>query len=214
LNSIRILDYLASLPEADNQRIGITGASGGGSQIMLITVLDDRIKISAPVVMLSCYFYGGCPCESGMPFHMCGKGTNNVELAAMAAPRPQLVVSDGGDWSDHVPVVEYPFLQTIYGYYGKAENIENAHFPDEGHDYGLSKRVAAYRFMAERLGLDITKSQNAAGETDESACTVEEEKAMRVFGEQGEFFPVHAIKSFGELEKVFNEAIRSATDSK
>jgi hypothetical protein len=208
LNSIRILDYMTSLPEADISRIGITGASGGGSQTMLITALDDRITVSAPVVMLSCYFYGGCPCESGMPIHLCGKGTNNVEIAAMAAPRPQLVVSDGGDWSDHVPVIEYPFLKNIYGYYSKAENVENAHFPDEGHDYGLSKRIAVYQFMAKHLGLDIRKSLNEAGETDESACTVEEEETMKVFGEKGELLPDHAIRSFEELEKVFANAIR------
>jgi hypothetical protein len=211
LNSIRILDYLTSLPEVDVERIGITGASGGGSHTMLITALDDRIKISAPVVMLSCYFYGGCPCESGMPIHLCGNGTNNVELAAMAAPRPQLVVSDGGDWSDHVPTIEYPFLKTIYGYFNKTENIENAHFPDEGHDYALSKRIPVYRFMAEHLGLDIKSSQNKAGETDESACVVEEEKEMRVFGEKGELLPGNAIRSFDELEKVFDTAIRSAS---
>jgi len=207
LNSIRILDYLTSLPEADGNQIAITGASGGGSHTMLITVLDDRIKVSAPVVMLSCYFYGGCPCESGMPIHLCGNGTSNVELAAMAAPRPQLVVSDGGDWSDHVPTIEYPFLKTIYGYYNKAENVENAHFPDEGHDYALSKRIPVYRFMAMHLGLDITKSLNKAGETDESACGTEEEKEMKVFGEKGELLPANAIRSFKELEKVFNEAV-------
>ncbi len=211
LNSIRILDYMTSLPEADVSRIGITGASGGGSQTMLITALDDRITVSAPVVMLSCYFYGGCPCESGMPIHLCGKGTNNVEIAAMAAPRPQLVVSDGGDWSDHVPVIEFPFLQKIYGYYGKTGNVENAHFPGEGHDYGLSKRIEVYRFMAENLGLELGRSLDKAGKTDETSCTVEEEKAMKVFGENGERLPSHALRNFDELEKLFNNTLRKAT---
>src|SRR5690606_24687268 len=50
LNSTRILDYLLSLKEADPERAAITGGSGGGSQTMLITALDDRIKVSAPVV--------------------------------------------------------------------------------------------------------------------------------------------------------------------
>ncbi|MBN2761551.1 MAG: acetylxylan esterase, partial [Bacteroidales bacterium] len=209
LNSFRILDYLASLPKADPERIAITGASGGGSHSMLMTALDDRIKVSVPVVMLSCYFYGGCPCESGMPIHLCGKGTNNVELAAMAAPRPQLVISDGGDWSDHVPEIEYPYLQKIYNYYNKTENIENAHFPDEGHDYACSKRAPMYRFMAKHLGLDIKVVQNKAGELDESGCTIEETKAMLVFGEDRIHMHDNAIKSFDELEKVFNNTFRS-----
>lgn len=208
LNSIRILDYLTSLPEADTTRVGITGASGGGSHTMLITAIDNRIKVSVPVVMLSCYFYGGCPCESGMPIHLCGKGTNNVEIAAMAVLRPQLVISDGGDWSDHVPEIEYPYLQKIYNYYGEKDLVENAHFPKEGHDYGISKRRAMYSFMAEHLGLNIKAIQNKDGEIDESTCTVEDENDMKAFGKEGELLPSNAIKNFEELEKVFNEKMK------
>src|SRR5437762_8113849 len=79
LSAVRILDFLLALKDADVNRIGITGASGGGSQTMLMTAIDDRIKLSVPVVMLSSYHSGGCPCESGMGIHLCGKGTNNVE---------------------------------------------------------------------------------------------------------------------------------------
>lgn len=208
LNSIRILDYLTSLPEADTARVGITGASGGGSHTMLIAAIDDRLKVSVPVVMLSCYFYGGCPCESGMPIHLCGNGTNNVEIAAMAAPRPQLVISDGGDWSDHVPDIEYPYLQKIYNYYDEKDLVENAHFPKEGHDYGISKRRAMYSFMAEHLGLNIKAIQNKDGEIDESTCTVEDENDMKAFGKEGELLPSNAIKNFEELEKVFNEKMK------
>ena len=111
LNSIRLLDYLISLPDADPKRIGITGGSGGGSQTMLISAIDDRIQVSVPTVMLSCIHYGGCPCESGMPVHLCGQGTNNVEMAALFAPKPMLVISDGGDWTANVPNIEYPFIQ-------------------------------------------------------------------------------------------------------
>ncbi|HYH57066.1 MAG TPA: acetylxylan esterase, partial [Anseongella sp.] len=144
LGSIRILDYLLSLKEADTSRVAITGGSGGGSQTLLLTALDDRIKLSAPVVMLSSYFYGGCPCESGLPVHFCASGTNNAEMAAMAAPRPQLVVSDGQDWTAHVPGIAFPYLRKVYGYYGQGGLVSNVHLPGEGHDYGLSKRIPVY----------------------------------------------------------------------
>ena len=99
LNAIRILDYLLSLKNADPDRVAITGGSGGGSHTMLVTAIDDRITLSVPVVMLSSYHSGGCPCESGMGVHLCGNGTNNVEIAGIAAPRPQLIISDGKDWT-------------------------------------------------------------------------------------------------------------------
>ena len=121
LGSIRILDYLLSLKDADPKRVAITGGSGGGSHTVLMAAIDDRIKVSAPVVSLSSYFYGGCPCESGMPIHDCGGRTDNVEIAAMAAPRPQLVVSDGGDWTDRMPEHDFLYLQKMYSWYGKKQ---------------------------------------------------------------------------------------------
>jgi hypothetical protein len=127
LNTERILDYLLSLKDADPTRVAITGASGGGSQTMLMTALDDRIKLSVPVAMMSSYHSGGCPCESGMGVHLCGGGTNNAEIGSMAAPRPMLVVSDGGDWTQHVPENEFPFVQRIYGFYYQKDQVENAH---------------------------------------------------------------------------------------
>ncbi|WP_238387929.1 DUF4974 domain-containing protein [Pararcticibacter amylolyticus] len=205
LNSIRILDWLLSFKEADPNRVAITGGSGGGSQTMLITALDDRIRLSVPVVMMSSYHSGGCPCESGMGVHLCGNGTNNVEIAAMAAPRPQLVISDGKDWTQQVPQVEFPYLKKVYDFYGKGSEVENVHLPKEGHDYGLSKRLAMYDFIARHFHLDIRKVQDKNGKIDESPVTIEKYPAMYVFGEKGEKLPANAVRDFTQLEKMFDK---------
>ena len=205
LGSIRILDYLLSLKEADSNRVAMTGGSGAGSHTVLLTALDDRIKVSAPVVSLSSYFYGGCPCESGMPIHDCGARTDNVELAAMAAPRPMLVVSDGKDWTDRMPEHDFLYLQKMYGWYGKQTSVENVHLKEEGHDFGINKRKAVYDFMARKLGLDYKKILNEQGQVDESTLTVEDEKLLYVFGEKGELLPSHAIRGFAQLEQVFHQ---------
>lgn len=202
LNTLRVLDYLLSLKEADNTRVGITGGSGGGSMTMLISAIDDRITLSIPTVMLSSHFSGGCPCESGMPTHLCGHRTNNAEVAAMFAPKPQLVLSDGKDWTNTVPELEFPFLQRTYNFYDAQENVENVHFPTEGHDYNFSKRKAMYAFVAKHFKLDITQIENKEGEIDESKVTVEKEPQMYAFGEKGERLPSNAIKGKDALIKV------------
>ena len=208
LSAIRIIDYLLSLKETDPQRVAISGASGGGSQTMQMTAIDDRISLSVPVVMMSSFHSGGCPCESGMGTHLCGGGTNNVEIAAMAAPRPQLIVSDGKDWTRMVPQQEFPFLQRTYSFYGDQAIVKNVHLAEEGHDYGPSKRKAMYEFLAAHFKLDLKKIRNKAGEIDESFVTIEKEKDLYVFGENGEHLPPHALKGYEAIVKVFEEAIQ------
>lgn len=195
LNAIGILDYLLSLKEADATKVGITGGSGGGSMTMMMSAIDDRITVSIPVVMLSSHFVGGCPCESGMPAHLCGGRTNNAEIAAMFAPKPQLALTDGKDWSSSVPGLELPYLKKVYGFYGAEDNIENMHFPTEGHDYGPSKRMAMYSFITKYLGLNHDM-------VDESKVTIEKELQMRTFGENGEKLPANAIKGKEALLEV------------
>lgn len=201
-NAISLLDYLLGLPNVDTSRVGITGGSGGGSQTMLVSAIDPRISVSVPVVMTSSFHSGGCPCESGMPIHLCGEKTNNAEMAALFAPKPQLIISDGKDWTMQVPDVEYPFIKRTYGFYNQSERVENAHFEDEGHDYGFSKRKAMYTFMARHLTLDLKAVQGKSSEIDESDITIEAYSKMHVFGESGEKLPEGAITSLEELYEV------------
>ena len=176
-NSIRVVDYLVSRPDVDPDRLAVTGASGGGSQSFLLTAIDDRIDASIPTVMVSSHFFGGCPCETGKPIHD-GVETNNVEIAAMAAPRPLLVISCGKDWTSHTPEIEYPYIREVYAALGVPDGVENAHFADEGHDYGVSKRSAMYEFLARHFDLDIDRIRGANGELDESFVTIEPRETL------------------------------------
>jgi len=146
-NSIRVVDFLQSLPDVDPERIAATGASGGGTQTFLLMAVDDRVKFSAPVNMVSAIMQGGCVCENAPNLRL---GAFNVEFAAMMAPRPMLMVSATGDWTRNTPQEEFPAVRAIYALYGKPENVENVHI-DAPHNYNQASREAVYRFFGKHI---------------------------------------------------------------
>ena len=168
-----LLDYmLKNRKDIDPERIGVCGGSGGGTHTVLLSLLDERVTASAPVVHLASHFDGGCPCESGKPIQLSAGGTCEAELAAVMAPKPMLIVSDGGDWTSSVPTLEFPYLQRIYGFYGAQDKVRNVHLPKERHDFGKNKRQAVYDFFIDVFGLDRSM-------LDESKVTIEPDNELK-----------------------------------
>ena len=168
-----LLDWmLKNCKDIDTERVGVMGGSGGGTHTVLLSLLDERVTASAPVVHLASHFDGGCPCESGKPVQLAAGGTCEPELAAVMAPKPMLIVSDGGDWTSSVPTLEFPYLQRIYGFYGAQDKVRNVHLPNERHDFRENKRNAVYDFFIDVFGLDRSM-------LDESKIEIEPEETLK-----------------------------------
>lgn len=146
-NSIRALDFLESLPEVRRDRIGVTGESGGGTQTFLLAAVDDRVRVAAPVNMISLHMQGGCLCENMPGLRL---DTNNVEIAATIAPRPLLMVAATGDWTNETMELEFPEMRRFYGLFGAEERVAAVRFEAE-HNYNRASREAMYAWMVRWL---------------------------------------------------------------
>jgi len=149
LNGIRGVDFVLSLPEVDPARIAITGASGGGTQTMLVAAADDRVALSAPMVMVSTSMQGGCTCENASLLRV---DSGNVEFAALFAPKPQ-IMNTADDWTKELATKGFPDLQTLYGLWGAKDAValeRGEHFP---HNYNAVTRSAFYTFLNRHFGL-------------------------------------------------------------
>jgi dienelactone hydrolase len=171
-DSLRALDFLASLPDVDTKRLAITGESGGGTQTMMLGAIDDRLAAVGPCVMVSHTMQGGCLCENAPGLRV---EFSNMEVAACAAPKYQIMVGASGDWTKTTMMVEGPAVASVYALYGKPQNLQYVLY-DYGHNINKTSREAVYTFFGAKL----------LGETDpnrlkEPPYTMEPVESLRVF---------------------------------
>ena len=146
-NSIRALDFLETLPYVRRDAIAMTGESGGGTQTFLASAVDPRIAVSVPVNMISLHMQGGCLCENPPGLRL---ETTNVEIAATIAPRPLLMISATGDWTNETLELEYPAVRSIYNLLDVSDRVRAVRITAE-HNYNKDSREAMYAWMARWL---------------------------------------------------------------
>ncbi|MDQ1256093.1 MAG: hypothetical protein QG656_689 [Candidatus Hydrogenedentes bacterium] len=193
---IRVLDFLETLPEVDAERLACTGASGGGTQTFALMAVDPRVKVAAPVNMISCSMQGGCICENAPIIRL---DNSNMEIGACQAPRPMMMIAATGDWTRETPRVEYPSIRGIYQLYGAEDRVESVQI-DAGHNYNKSSREAVYRFFGKWL---LNEGEKYAGYTEPP---FEVDADLRVF-------PDGIPPEFPSSDKVIAQTI-AANDAK
>jgi len=150
-NSIRALDFLLGLPEVDPERIAVTGASGGGTQTLILGAVDPRPAVAFPAVMVSTGMQGDCTCENACLLRI---DTGNVELAALFAPKP-LGMTAANDWTRSMPTNGFPELQALYGLMGVPDRVMLKPLLHFKHNYNYVSRAAVYQWFNRYLKLSL-----------------------------------------------------------
>lgn len=148
-NTIRAYDFLSSLPDVDAKRIGVTGASGGGTQTFILCGIDDRPAAAFPAVMVGTAMQGGCICENASYLRV---GTGNIEIAGLFAPRP-LGMSGADDWTIDIETKGLPELKALYRLYGVEDNVFAKTYKQFKHNYNQPSRELMYNWFNKHLNL-------------------------------------------------------------
>jgi cephalosporin-C deacetylase-like acetyl esterase len=101
-DAMRSIDYLISRPEVDEKKIGVTGASGGGTQTLMLMMTEPRIAAAAPgcfVTSRAAYQQTGQAQDAEQIwFGFSGAGFDHADALLAMAPRPVLVLSTLSDF--------------------------------------------------------------------------------------------------------------------
>ncbi|MFM8930672.1 MAG: alpha/beta hydrolase family protein, partial [Gemmataceae bacterium] len=150
LENSQALTYLQSRPEVDGDKLGVTGASGGGNQTMYIAAWDKRLKAAVPVCSVGNYqaYLGAacCMCEvvpGALSF------TEEDGLLALTAPRALMVISasrDARQFSPEEARKSIAAARKVYAQLGSDKALVHQVF-ESGHDYSKPMREAMVGFM-------------------------------------------------------------------
>src|SRR5437870_4466309 len=171
----RGLDYLYNHPSVDRNRVGVTGLSGGGWQTILLSSLDERVKVAVPVAGYSSMAtkvearkYGdlGDIEQNGTDLLA---GLDYTHLTAMMAPRPTLLIYDAeDDCCFRAPLVKplvYDSVKPFFKLYGREDVFQWYENRDPGtHNYQLNNREQAYRFFSRQFGLPPIEKEVPVGQ--------------------------------------------------
>lgn len=211
-DNMRGVDLLCSLPYVDKNRIGATGASGGGNQTMWLSAMDDRIKASMPVVSVGTFqayiMASNCVCEmlpTGLTF------AEEAGVLSLMAPRALMIASALQDKNKAFFPSEmlrsFTHIKPIYELYGKSENIAYRLF-DTPHGYWPEMREALLGWFALHL-----KGEGDGSPRKEIPFQLLTEEQLMVF-KKGERAPlvvstVAYCKKKGALESLKWEGLRT-----
>ncbi len=149
---MRGIDYLETRNDIDAKRIGVTGASGGGTVAVYLFAVEPRLTCAAPVcaaISMETQPKNGCLCNHVPGVLQVGDRT---DLLAIGAPRPLLMVGATEDWEFPPDAQQrgYEKLRRSHSAY-KSEAVLRKVTIEGPHDYNRRMREVVYAFFCQHL---------------------------------------------------------------
>ncbi len=184
-NGIRGLDLLSQLPEVDKEKLGVTGASGGGAQSWFIAAADPRVKAAAPAAgaeTLEAQIQQRTidnQCDCMVPINTYQK--DFADIGALIAPRPLMIAAPNRDAIFAIESVRrlHKDISKVYTFYDAAENLSLIE-ADGGHGDRATLRPQIFSFFIKHL-MGKQVAPDKIGDIDRSPETQLSEEELRVF---------------------------------
>lgn len=141
-DDLMALDYLASRPEVDARRIGVTGMSMGATRSWWLMALDERIPTGVAVACLTRYqnLIAHEALKAHGIYYFVPNLLNHFDteaVVALLAPRPVLLMNgdqDSGSPVDGIRAIE-SVVTKAYRLHGKTGEFQSVVYPGQGHVY-------------------------------------------------------------------------------
>lgn len=179
-DAIRAVDYLASRPEVDVSRIGVTGNSGGGTQTAMMMMADPRVAAAIPATFITSrkrYMpLGEGQCMEQIWPGFTAAGLDYADILIAMAPRPVMVFATRNDFFPIEGTREsVAQAKEIYRIFNKEENLSLSEF-DCPHQYSeeMADKAAAFfnTHLNGRIGIEaVAKSEIRILEPESLSCT-------------------------------------------
>jgi len=220
IDAIRCLDYLETRDDIIKDKFGMTGISGGGTTTIYASIIDDRIKASAPVCCVSNGLYQilednytACPETVGNEYYK--YAIDSEMMLNLIAPKPLLLVGGKKDeiFDYKLAIETMDYVKNIYKMYEKENNVSYYMDSDAGHEYSLAMVKEVAEFFNKNLkgtdkkGININKHDIYLIEKEKLTCnpldtTSFRSKNQEMFINRKRQFSLEDIKKW-----VFNKPI-------
>jgi cephalosporin-C deacetylase-like acetyl esterase len=205
-DAIRAIDYLASRPEVDPDRIGVTGNSGGGNLTVNTAAMDERVKVAVPSCFVTSYrrmlSLNGIQDAEQNVYHALVHGIEHADWLLAFAPKPLLMLTTTHDFFPIQGARETEaVMQAVYRELDAPDRFARAE-DDHGHGYTRQNSEASYAFFQKHLALPGDATERSFPAFTEAELKVTETGQVATALKAETVFSLHQPEAASQLRRI------------